>query len=73
MEEKQMSRKKFLKGVGTTVAGVAVAGTIGSVLAGCSTEASTDVEKAEWPFAYQVMDPAKAEERAYLGYKELGG
>ena len=73
MEEKQLSRKKFLKGVGTTVASVAVVGAFGSVLAGCSTEASTTAERPEWPFPYKKMDPAKAEEKAFKGYNELGG
>ncbi|WP_246451760.1 hypothetical protein [Alkalicella caledoniensis] len=72
-EENQISRKKFLKGVGATVASVAVVGTIGSVLAGCSSEASADVEKAQWPYPYQKVDSAEAEKIAYKGYKEKGG
>jgi len=74
-ESKQISRKDFLKGVGKTVAGVAVAGSLGSVLTGCSSNTSTAsvTEKPEWPFAYKKSDPDKAAERAYKGYKEKGG
>lgn len=74
-ESKQISRKDFLKGVGRTVAGVAVAGSVGSILTGCSTAAPTAsvTERPEWPFKYQKSDPDKAAERAYKGYKEKGG
>ncbi len=41
-ESKQISRKEFLKGIGTTVASVAVVGTLGSVLK-CSIYASCRV------------------------------
>ncbi len=74
-ERKQISRKDFLKGVGTTVAGVTVIGSVGSILTGCSTDTPTAsvTEKSEWPFKYQKSDPDKAAERAYKGYKEKGG
>ena len=73
-EEKMLSRKNFLKGVGTTVAGVAVAGALGSVLTGCATETTAGVpEKPEWPFLYQKVDPDKAAEMAYKAYQEKGG
>ena len=74
-ESKQISRKDFLKGVGKTVAGVAVAGSVGSILTGCAanTPTASVTEKAEWPFKYQKSDPDKAAERAYKGYKEKGG
>jgi len=74
-ENKQISRKDFLKGVGKTVAGVAVAGSVGSVLTGCATNTPTAsvTEKPVWPFTYQKSDPDKAAEKAYKGYKEKGG
>jgi len=72
---KQISRKDFLKGVGKTVASVAVAGSVGSVLTGCATNTSTAsvTEKPEWPFKYQKVDPDKAAEKAFNAYKEKGG
>ncbi len=75
MQEKQISRKDFLKGVGTTVAGVTVIGTLGSVLSGCApTTASVETpEKPEWPFPYTKIDADKAAERAFNAYKEKGG
>ena len=78
----EMSRKDFLKGVGKAVAGVAVAGTLGSVLTGCSAQeaataavpaAPTAQEKAQWPFPYKKIDADKAAERAFKAYKEKGG
>ena len=74
-ENKQISRKDFLKGVGVTVAGVALTGTLGSVLTGCTaTTAAVDTsQKPAWPFAYKKVDLAVAEERAFKGYKEKGG
>lgn len=73
-ENKKISRKSFLKGMGTTVAGVAV----GGLLAGCSNEptasASGDpMEAPQWPFTYKKIDPAVAQERAYEMYFEKGG
>ncbi|WFA08758.1 hypothetical protein P3962_13685 [Tissierella sp. Yu-01] len=76
MTEKQLSRKEFLKKAGMTVAGVAVTGSLASVLTGCSAQptASADSSQApEWPFTYKKLDPAIAEERAFNGYKEKGG
>jgi hypothetical protein len=73
----EISRKEFLKGVGKTVAGVAVVSTLGSVLSGCATPtnttASSSPEKPQWPFTYKKMDPEKAAERAFKAYKEKGG
>ncbi|KPU45326.1 hypothetical protein OXPF_12190 [Oxobacter pfennigii] len=73
--EKQISRKDFVKGVGKTLAGAAVAGTLGPLLAGCaptSTAADT-TEKPQWPFPYKKVDVDKAAERAFHAYKEKGG
>lgn len=76
-EKKTMSRKDFLKGMGTTAAGVAMAGTLGGFLTGCTTESanvsSDPMEAPQWPFKYQKIDPAVAEERAYDAYFEKGG
>lgn len=75
LEEKRISRKDFLKGVGVTVAGVAATTTLATVLTGCSAPtASLDTsQKPEWPFKYKKLDAKKAEERAFNGYKEKGG
>ncbi len=74
-ENKQISRKDFMKGVGVTVAGVAVTGGLGGLLTGCAApEAAADTTTApEWPYPYKKLDPAKVEERAFNGYKEMGG
>lgn len=71
----EISRKDFLKGMGKTVAGVTVVGSLGTVLAGCSTPAATveAAEKPQHPFTYVKVDPDKAAEKAYKGYKEKGG
>lgn len=70
----EISRKEFLKGVGKTVAGVTVAGALGSVLTGCSTKAgSLTADKPQWPFKYTKVDAEKAAERAFKAYKEKGG
>lgn len=73
--EKQISRKSFLKGMGTSLAGVAVVGTLGTVLTGCSADtASAGVEgAAPYPFKYTKLDPAKAEKMGYDTYFEKGG
>lgn len=83
-ENKQISRKDFLKGMGLTVAGVAVTGSLAGVLTGCSTKeaeapapaavAAVDTSQAPaWPFKYEKIDVATAQEKAYKGYKEKGG
>jgi len=75
-EKKQITRKDFLKGVGVSVAGVAMAGGVGALLTGCTTAAvdtTGSTEKPQWPFKYVKLDPATVEARAYTGYKELGG
>lgn len=74
-ENKQISRKDFIKGMGVSLAGVAVAGGLGSLLTGCAPTASvsSSTEKPVWPFKYKKLDPAKAEERGFNAYKEKGG
>ncbi len=75
MSEKQITRKSFIKGVGATVAGVAVSGGIGSLLTGCAAPAASADSSAPpaWPFKYKKLDPAVVEARAFNGYKEKGG
>lgn len=72
---RKMSRKDFLKGVGVSVAGVAMAGTLGGVLTGCEAKptASANSDAPAYPFKYKKIDPAVAEERAYNTYFEQGG
>lgn len=76
-EQKQISRKDFLKGVGASVAGVAVAGSMGGLLTACGgASASVDtssIEAAEWPLKYVELDPDKVSARAYDAYKNKGG
>ncbi len=73
---KGITRKDFLKGMGTSIAGVTVLGGVGTLLAGCTEEASTGgapTGKAEWPFAYQQVDADAAAQRAYDSYKSGRG
>ena len=71
---KEISRKDFIKGMGVSLAGVAVAGGLGGMLTGCSAGPVASAESAPaWPMKYEKLDPAKAEERAFTGYKEKGG
>ncbi|MGM0397026.1 MAG: hypothetical protein ACQEP4_08230 [Bacillota bacterium] len=73
-ENKQISRKDFMKGVGVTVAGVAVTGGLGGLLTGCAPEAAADTTTApEWPYPYTKLDPEVVRENAFKGYKEMGG
>ena len=73
-KNKQITRKDFLKGMGYTVASVAVATSLGGTLTGCSTTTNVDTSQSpEWPFVYQKIDPAIAEARAYQSYGEMGG
>lgn len=75
-EKKQITRKDFLKGVGVSVAGVAMAGGVGALLTGCTTAAvntTGSTETPQWPFKYVKLDPEKVKERAYNAYKEKGG
>lgn len=71
---KEMSRKDFIKGMGVSLAGVAVAGGLGGMLTGCAATPVASADSAPaWPMKYKKLDPAKAEERAFNGYKEKGG
>ena len=74
-ENKQISRKDFMKGVGVTVAGVAVTGGLGGLLTGCAAqEAAADTSTApEWPFPYKKLDPAVVEARSFQSYYDMGG
>ncbi len=76
-ENKQLTRKEFLKGMGYTAASVVAVGSLGGLLAGCAAPAQTaDVDTSQapaYPFPYKKLDPAAVEKRAYTGYKERGG
>ena len=80
-ESNNITRKDFLKGMGTAIAGVTLFGGMGSVLMGCSQEEvsmaetpmASNPEPVAYPVAYTHIDPDKAAERAYKNYKEKGG
>ena len=75
-EKKQITRQDFLKGMGMTVAGVAVTGSLAGVLTACSSPepAATETASAvEWPYEYKKLDVATVQDRAYKGYFEKGG
>lgn len=73
-DKKEISRKDFIKGMGVSLAGVAVVGGLGGMLTGCAAAPVASVDGAPaWPMKYKKLDAAKAEERAFNGYKEKGG
>lgn len=80
-ENKQVTRKDFLKGMGMSLAGVAVVGSVGGLLTACTgtgtasatVETTGSTDKPQWPFKYTKLDPDKVTERAFKGYKEKGG
>lgn len=64
IENKQITRKDFLKGMGYTAASVVAVGSLGGILTGCSTPADVDTNQSpEWPFTYKKIDPAVAEQK----------
>jgi len=86
-KEKQITRKDFLKGVGVSVAGVAMATGVGGLLTACAekepdqntggtnseTAGSGSVGRPTWPFKYAKLDVEKVKERAFDAYKTKGG
>lgn len=78
---RDVSRKEFLKKMGTTLAGVTLLGGVGGILTACSeeemveaaVEMGLDPEQVQYPVPYTRIDPDKAAERAYKYYKEKGG
>ncbi|NBG87330.1 hypothetical protein [Isachenkonia alkalipeptolytica] len=75
MSEKQITRKNFLKGMGTTLAGVTVLGGMSSILTGCDedVQAAGDRDEAVYPVNYKKVDPDMVADRAYNAYHEQGG
>lgn len=87
LEEKIFSRRDMMKTAGKVVAGVAIAGTIPTLLTACAKEATeipskevlsyTYVEASKdapvYPYTYQKLDVATAIERGYAGYFNKGG
>ena len=74
VEEKKilLDRKKFLKGAGASIAGLALMGGVGSLLSGCAEETQApagDASAPSWPVAYKKMDADKAEQLAYDSYQ----
>lgn len=70
---KEISRKDFMKKMGTSIAGVAVVGGVSGLLTGCTSTASADVKAPQYPFKYVAIDAEKAKDRAYKAYFEKGG
>jgi hypothetical protein len=73
---KELSRKDFLKGMGSALAGATVLGGVGSVLMGCEEAGVGDqggASRPAWPFSYSPLDGEKVARRAYKAFKEKGG
>ncbi|HZK24003.1 MAG TPA: twin-arginine translocation signal domain-containing protein [Oscillospiraceae bacterium] len=80
VKEKELTRRKFIKGAGATLAVTALSAGLGGFLTGCSkpTEETTGEPNGQpvdvtWPLAYHQLDSAKAEEIAYNSYKSGAG
>ncbi|MDW7673139.1 MAG: hypothetical protein SCK28_01250 [Bacillota bacterium] len=79
-EKKIISRKSFIKGAGTSLAGLALVGGLSTLLSGCTLEEEALAETTKislpevpkWPFAYKKLDPDIAAQRGYDGYKKDG-
>jgi len=76
-EEKQvkLSRKKFIAGTGASLAGLALAGSVGSLLVGCAQEQEVAAPEGAppYPFAYEKLDLDEVAQRAYDSYKDGNG
>lgn len=77
-EEKKIliDRKKFLKGAGASLAGIALMGGVGSLLTGCAEEAQAPAGNSiapSWPLEYKKLDPDQAEQIAYDSYRSGHG
>jgi len=75
-KDKQLSRKDFIKGVGTSIAGVTLLGGVGGILTACTDKTAATagaIEKPEWPFTYTKLDADKAAQRGYDAYKTGAG
>jgi hypothetical protein len=75
-EKCEMTRRKFMRSAGISVAGLTVAGSMG-VLLGKTVNAPRNAEAAAQTAAYQPLpyiklDPDKAAELAYKGYSKGG-
>lgn len=70
-----LSRKKFIAGTGASLAGLVLAGGMGSLLAGCAQEEQVAAPEGApaYPFEYAKIDPDKAAELAYESYKAGNG
>lgn len=69
----QLTRRGFLSGLGTSLAGLTVVGFTGcsikdQAVANPSAEPSAKSAPAKYPFAYVKLDPDKAAERTYKAY-----
>jgi hypothetical protein len=76
-ENKQLTRKEFLKGMGYTAASVVAVGSIGGLLTGCATsQPAAEVDTSQtpaYPWPYKKLDVAVVEASAFSGYFEKGG
>lgn len=73
----QITRRGFLRGLGTSVAGLTVVGSTGCSVqnqAAAKPAGEPPVKSAltKYPFAYTKLDPDKTAERAYKAYSKGG-
>ena len=80
VKEKELSRRRFIKSAGATLAVTALSTGVGGLLTGCSkpeeeTTGGANGQPVEvtWPLGYKPLDPDKAEEMAYNSYKAGNG
>jgi len=68
---KELSRRKFLRGAGASVAGLAAVGGMG--LFANRVISPGEASASDAPFKYVNLDPNKAAEMAFQAYMDHGG
>jgi formylmethanofuran dehydrogenase subunit D len=68
---KELSRRKFLRGAGASVAGLAAVGGVGFIANRVISPG--EASAAAPPFKYVKLDPNKAAEMAFDAYMNHGG
>lgn len=72
-KKEDLTRRKFLRGAGVALGGLALGGGVGAALLSTYGEdASAAVASPSWPMEYKPLDPDVAAKRGYDGYFKDG-
>lgn len=75
-EEKVLTRRNLLRGAGVSVAGLAMASTMGVFLTGCAEDdaegAATNPAAPDFPWNYEALDIEECKAAAYENYMAGG-